>query len=129
MQGRYGTSCNATTRSRKRRRPAPQELNGVGLAVPSHMHSEDLQPSLWGDLGISTRVARVKLPAHFNQALDIHAPAMVAHATAQYFPPSTGNSDKRRFRPTHATATAGHDIPADVGFLHRNFFAAAVGTG
>ena len=75
MQGRYDTSCNATTRSRKRRRPAPQELNGVGLLrVPRHMLGGFCTVRM-GGLTVTTRPTRFKLPAQLDQALDVDSPA------------------------------------------------------
>ena len=98
------------------------------LRVPSHMHSEDLQPSLWGDSGIATRAARVKTSAQFDETLDVDAPAMITHTTAQYLPSANGLHRISRLGlwPAHSANTAADYAPYSIvftyGFLNRNIF-------
>ena len=99
------------------------------LRVPRHMLG-GFCTVLMGDLGIPTLATRVKLSAHFDQAFYVHAPAFIAHARTQYFPPAHGLRFIAidAFRPRHATATATDHGTAFHGALNAHLVALAVGT-
>ena len=100
------------------------------LRVPRHMLGGFCTVRM-GGLTVTTRPTRVKLPAQLDQTLDVDSPAMVAHATTQYFPSPDGFCfiPIHAFRPRHPAPAACHHGTAFNGALDRHVVATTIGAG